>query len=426
MIDEKREKELLEFYKYHLYENILKFWLNRCIDYDHGGYYTGFSNTGEDLESTDKNGWKQGRFVWLLSKLAERSEMEASEKEINYLKLAKLGVDFIKENIILENGHCAYTVTEEGYPKEIEGYSGYDISTYSDCFVTIGFSKYAELTGEKDILSTALNLYDSIIRRIENGEFRTYPYSLPEGLRQHGVPMIALNMSQILSEALEKNKHPRTEEVKSNCSRFVEDIMENFVQDGLLLEVISKDNEFLDSILGSYVNPGHTIEDMWFIMHYAQNAENGDLLRKAIKLAENAFKLGWDDKYGGLFQFVDKRGGKPKGDTAGHCNSEMFKRLQKNWDKKLWWPHTEALYGFLLGYELTDDSSLAEIQQKVHNYTFDTFPNPNEEVGEWIQIRNRKGKPIQGEAGVEGKDPYHAPRSLLLAIELLEEKPATE
>ena len=40
------------FYQKHLYERVLPFWLQNGVDSDYGGYFTCFSNYGDELVST--------------------------------------------------------------------------------------------------------------------------------------------------------------------------------------------------------------------------------------------------------------------------------------------------------------------------------------------------------------------------------------
>ncbi|MGI9071817.1 MAG: AGE family epimerase/isomerase [Bryobacteraceae bacterium] len=39
----------------------------------------------------------------------------------------------------------------------------------------------------------------------------------------------------------------------------------------------------------------------------------------------------------------------------------------RNWDKKAWWPHTEALYALVLSYQLTGEQWCLEWYDKVPN-----------------------------------------------------------
>lgn len=54
-------------------------------------------------------------------------------------------------------------------------------------------------------------------------------------------------------------------------------------------------------------------------------------------------------------------------------------------------------------------------------YTFDTFPNPDTEVGEWIQIRDRQGRPQNKVVALPVKDPFHVMRALILIVDLLDQ-----
>ncbi len=417
MMEKRFREQSLQFYQDQLFNNIIRFWLNNAIDYEDGGYYVCFNITGDKLISTDKYVWTQGRFIWVLSKLAE-----LTGEHDKYLPLAKLGVDFLKENCFLKNGNCAFLLTKKGYKKEYIPGAGHDISFYVDCFVVIGFSKYAEITRDKEILELALNTYYSLCERVNTGNFMSEPYPIPKGYKAHGVPMIIFNAGQALVKALAAFKSGHIEEIKERMTYYVQDIMNNFVKDGYILEMIGEDNKAVDSILGSYINPGHSLEDMWFILHYAIEKNDQNLIKKAVNLSKKAFEIGWDNKYGGLLHYVGLRGGQPAGKIKGLEDDKMVEKLQNNWDNKLWWVHSESLYALLLGYKLTGDESLLNYYNQVYDYTFKTFPNPDKKLGEWIQIRDRQGEPVQKVVAIPIKDPFHISRNLILLIELLKEK----
>ncbi len=408
------QQDLLSFYRAHLHQVIMPFWMQRAIDDENGGYFTCFDNTGSELKSTDKYVWAQGRFVWVLSKLYE---MHPQDK--NYIEAARSGVNFLIDNAFLADGTCAFVLTKTGEPREKEPGAGYHRSFFADCFVVIGLSKYAAVTGDGRVMEEAAALYESIIDRIEAWNIKTDPYPIPEGYKAHGVPMISLNTGQELLGAFRRNNDPRAERVKEKNSGFVQEIMNDFVRGTYLLEMVGRDGQPKDTILGSYVNPGHTIEDMWFIMHHAMEENDKGLIEQAAMLSREALRRGWDETYGGLFQFIHKDGGPPWGGKNGIQDSAMVKTVENNWSNKLWWPHSEALYTLLLGHHLTGDSSLMQDYEKVFDYTFTTFPNPDKETGEWIQIRDRRGRPESKCVALPVKDPYHITRNLMLIIELL-------
>ncbi|HCG36575.1 MAG TPA: hypothetical protein DER23_09570, partial [Clostridiales bacterium] len=79
----------------------------------------------------------------------------------------------------------------------------------------------------------------------------------------------------------------------------------------------------------------------------------------------------------------------------------------------------EALHITLLCFVRSGDDSFLTWHDQVFEYTFSIFPNPDREVREWIQIRDRKGKPQNKVVALPVKDPYHIVRNIIFIIELL-------
>ena len=97
----------------------------------------------------------------------------------------------------------------------------------------------------------------------------------------------------------------------------------------------------------------------------------------------------------------------------------MERLIRETWSSKLWWPHSEALYASLLAYRVGGKGSDARWYERLHGYVFDTFPNPDASVGEWIQIRDRAGAPMDKVVALPVKDPFHIVRNVLAVLELL-------
>jgi N-acylglucosamine 2-epimerase len=135
---------------------------------------------------------------------------------------------------------------------------------------------------------------------------------------------------------------------------------------------------------------------------------------KIVKIVKKAYEIGWDEDKGGIFRYVDKNGGKPFGKIVGDRYEEL---VIDTWDTKLWWPHSEALYMTLRLYLETRDKDIKNLYLKTHDYSFDIFPNI--EIGEWIQIRDRDGKPMEKIVALPVKDPYHIMRNIILNIKIL-------
>lgn len=411
---------LLDFYTDHLKNVLLPFWL-KSVDWEDGGYFNCYDNTGAVLVSEDKYTWSQGRFVWMYAKLATSDSGIFSDAERrHFLKLAGHGASFLRKHCLLENGHCTFVMDKKGRPKVNQPGDPYDSSIFADCFVIAGLAHYASAAEDREALSFARSLYDSVTDRIARRDYHMAPYPTPEGYKSHNIPMILLNVTQELWEAAVSLKDEDTDRLAGMMRNCMEEICLFMDESGVLNEMIRSDNGRDDTLLGRYCNPGHVIEDMWFLIHAAQKLGLEDYVEKAVRTTKKMFELGWDEPYGGLLLFMDRLGGPPVGKAPAGLESEpMIKQIRENWDNKLWWVHSEALYTTLLCYYLTGNPEFLDDYRKVHDYTFSTFPNPDREVGEWIQIRKRNGEPIEKVVALPVKDPYHIIRNVIYIIELL-------
>jgi N-acylglucosamine 2-epimerase len=414
---------LLTFYKRHVKQVLLPFWLN-AVDHTYGGIYTCFNNSGDKLISKDKYSWSQGRFLWLWAKIAHMmSENKLEGDPQPYLEQLQRSVRFLEKNVLLENGNCAFLLSETGDIKESIPGEGFDTSIYADCFVVLGLAAYAGLTKDLDRFKTAIQLYENIRKRIETGNIRSEPYPIPKGYRAHGIPMIMLNTAQTLADAGEALNHEKSRALNQHSISYMQDIMKNFrLKDDRIVEMLPIDSGEEDTLLYRHVNPGHTIESMWFVMDTARKTGNETYVHQAMKVIEHAIRIGWDNDYGGLLRFVDENGGKPEGKIIDTPYEHL---IMDSWDTKLWWPHSEALYAALRSYFVSKDKKMWFLYEKIQTYVFSTFPNPDKTLGEWIQIRGREGNPVDKLVALPVKDPFHILRNMLLIIDLLEEQKTT-
>src|SRR5687768_10299378 len=199
-------EELLAFYRQHALNDLLPFWW-KAVDKQYGGIFTCFDNSGERLVSRKKYTWSQGRFVWLWSRIARMINASMLPGDATqYLAEAARTVAFLSEHVFLDNGNCAYVLSDTG--SHIEGEST-DSSIYADCFVVLGFSEYALVARDPSVLARAFQIYDRIRARLASGVFRTEPYPIPAGFRSHSITMMLLRISQILADAAHHLDHPR-------------------------------------------------------------------------------------------------------------------------------------------------------------------------------------------------------------------------
>lgn len=412
-------KEEFLFYKGCIENDLTPFW-NRYLDHKYGGVYTCISNDGKELINTDKYIWSQGRFLWVLAKWADLAKKGIlSGNSESYLDFAYKTYQFVKENAFLENGGCAYLVTENGKKKEAFPGKGYHISIYADGFVVSGLAEYARISGNREALEDSIKLFDYIERVIASGSIPAEPFPIPAGYVTHSVTMIMTNVSYVLAIALEEFKHPRAEEILGKSAAYAKEVLTRFCrEDFSIREFVHLKQAENDTLLERHTLPGHAMECMWFVIFVALKIQDKGMIEKASKIVAKNFELGWDEEFGGILRYVDKDKGKPRGEELG----EQYELLIKNtWDNKIWWTHSETLFSTLLCYFLTKDKKFLVSYKMIRDYAFKVFPNPDKSVGEWIQILDRQGRSEEKLVALPVKDPYHILRNFQLLAELLHE-----
>ena len=107
----KQAAEYAAFYRRHLPDNVVSFWVNSdLVDEKYGGYITSVDREGKSYNN-DKSGWFQGRCLWTFSALT-RSYGHRPEWD----KAAELGKRFLNEKCVDTDGRMFFTLTQDGQP----------------------------------------------------------------------------------------------------------------------------------------------------------------------------------------------------------------------------------------------------------------------------------------------------------------------
>lgn len=422
-------RDLAGFYRDHLERQVLPFWLRHGIDDEQGGFFTCFDNLGERLVSTDKYTWSQGRMLWLLARSVDMARRGLIDLDVDRCRVAlREGVRFVSEHLV--NGEpaaggtgaaCVYVADRGGTSKEPWPGSGYAVSIFADCFVALGLAEAARVNGDDRALDRAASLMVGIEARTRRGAAPTEPYPVPEAFSAWNVPMITLNAAQETARALEAAGDPRAGEARRQAREsggFLTARMR--AAPPVPPDLLPVDEAQRDTLLARHRTPGHVVEAGWFVLREACDGGGPAWVEPACRAITGALELGWDDDYGGLLRYVDVGGGQPRGRPT---DARYENLVRDTWDAKLWWPHAEALYATALGAARCPTPELAEElrawHERVRRYAFATFPHG--EGWEWVQNRDRAGKPIDAVVALPVKDPFHLARALLLLVELLQE-----
>jgi N-acylglucosamine 2-epimerase len=339
------------------------------------------------LVSKDKFLWSQARSAWTFSALYNRVE-----KRPEFLRAAENSVRFLLQHGRDAAGRWVYRTDREGHV--LEG----SISIYSDCFAVYALSEYVRATGERELVDIALDTYRSVQDRIEQPGFdATAPYPLPDGWKNHGVPMI---LTEVTNELIATTGDAAFE---SSLDLYVDRVMNKFLrpEHKVVLEFLDSSFNELPAPAGTFVMPGHAIESMWFMLHVARRRNDPELITRAAEAMKWHLEFGWDNEFGGLYLSRDLNGGTP---------------YLPHGEMKLWWPHTEALYGTLLAYTLTGDREFLDWFERIESWSWAHFPMPS--GGEWYQRLTRRGEPTTELVALPVKDPFHLPRAAILLLQL--------
>jgi N-acylglucosamine 2-epimerase len=381
-------KQLAQKYKTELLESVIPFWEKHSIDPQFGGYFTCLARDGSVFDS-DKFVWLQARQAWTFASLYNRVE-----KRNSWLEIARNGVEFLRNYGMDSKGYWYFSLDRKGRPL-VQPYN-----IFSDCFAAMAFGQYAQACDDTLTAKIALQTYEEILKREFNPKGiynKVVPDTRP--LKGFALPMILCNLTMEL-EGLLPN-----EIVEIQIKRCIHEVMEVFLDpEGLLIpEAVGSSGDRIDSFEGRLINPGHTIEAMWFIMEIGQRRNDTTLIQKAIDIMLFTLEFGWDKKYGGIFYFMDR---------LGHPTQQL------EWDQKLWWVHLEALVALAMGYELTRRQACWDWYRKVHDYTWRKFPDPT--YGEWFGYLNRKGEVLLSLKGGKWKGCFHVPRALYRCWQIFE------
>ena len=381
-------KQLAQQYKSELLDRVMPFWMEKSIDKEFGGYFTCLERDGEVFD-TDKFIWLQGREVWMLSTLYNKVE-----KRQEWLDAAIQGAEFLKKYGHDGNLNWYFALDREGNPL-VEPYN-----IFSYTFAVIAFGQLSIATGNQEYADIAKKTFDIVLSKVDNPKGR-WSKAAPgaRALKSFALPMILCNVALEIESLLDKDFLDKTIET---C---VHEVMDVFYRPelGLIVEHLGTNNEMVDCMDGRLLNPGHAIEAMWFIMDLGKRLGDQALIEKAVKIALAEVEYGWDEKYGGIFYFMDR------------LNRPM---QQLEWDQKLWWVHIETLITMIKGYELTGSEECLAWFERIHDYVWSHFMDP--EHPEWFGYLNRQGEVLLTLKGGKWKGCFHVPRGLMQVYQSLE------
>ena len=375
-------------YKEDLLGNILPFWLEHGLDKVNGGIYTCLTRTGELMDST-KSVWFQGRFAFTCC-----FAYNHVEKRQEYLDAARLTLDFIEQHCFDTDGRMYFEVAADGTPLRKRRY------IFSESFAAIAMAEYSKATGDHTYAEKALALFKDMRRFLATPGLLPPKYEPTVQTQGHSITMIMINVASCIRKVI------ADAELDRQIDESLHALKTCFIHPEFkaLLETVGPNGEFVDTLNGRVINPGHCIETAWFLFDVATERGDKELTRLALTVLDWSWEWGWDKEYGGIINFRD-------------CKN--FPPQDYSQDMKFWWPQTEAIIANLYAFKLTGEEKYLKRHKQVSDWTYAHFPDA--EYGEWYGYLHRDGSVAQTAKGNIFKGPFHIPRMMTKAYMLCQD-----
>ena len=408
-----------------LQNNILRFWLDKMQDQEHGGFYGRIDGSGVLHPEAEKGAILNARILWSFS--AAYRVLGNQE----YLDAATRAKDYIIEHFIdKEYGGVYWSLDYKGEPLDTKK------QFYAIGFAIYGLTEYARATGDREALEYALALYDCIEEHAFDREYNGY---IEACTREWG-PIADMRLSELdANYPKSQNTHLHIIEPYTNLLRCLKELRAqescNYVPVlgsvlpvgvtvpvELLARVECSVRNLIEIFTDYILNPETHHLDLFFEMDWTRGAGRlesyGHDIECSWLMHEAALVLGDQkvlDKVEKIIVQVAKaseKGLRPDGSMiheanldTGHVDDDLH-----------WWVQAENVVGWYDIYQYYGDEDALKKAVRCWQYIKENLVDTIN--GEWFWSRHPDGtlNTVDDKAGF-WKCPYHNSRMCLEIIE---------
>ena len=408
-----------------LQDNILRFWLDKMQDQEHGGFYGRIDGSGVLHPEAEKGAILNARILWSFS--AAYRVLGNQE----YLDAATRAKDYIIEHFIdKEYGGVYWSLDYKGEPLDTKK------QFYAIGFAIYGLTEYARATGDREALEYALDLYDCIEEHAFDREHNGY---IEACTREWG-EIADMRLSELdANYPKSQNTHLHIIEPYTNLLRCLKELRAqescNYVPVlgsvlpvgvtvpvELLARVEGSVRNLIDIFTDYILNPETHHLDLFFEMDWTRGAGRlesyGHDIECSWLMHEAALVLGDQkvlDKVEKIIVQVAKaseKGLRPDGSMiheanldTGHVDDDLH-----------WWVQAENVVGWYDIYQYYGDEDALKKAVRCWQYIKENLVDTIN--GEWFWSRHPDGtlNTVDDKAGF-WKCPYHNSRMCLEIIE---------
>ena len=405
--------------------NILRFWQDRMVDREHGGFY-GRIDANEVLhKDAEKGAILNARILWSFS--AAYRVLKKPE----YLQMATRAKDYIIDHFIdPEYGGVYWSVDYKGQPLDTKK------QFYAIGFAIYGFSEYARATGDREALDYALQLYQCIEDHALDREYNGYI----EATTRDWQPIADMRLSELdANYPKSQNTHLHIIEPYANLLRCLMEFQDSASCDYVpvlgsvlpmgvsvpketLISVEASLRNLIDIFTNKILNPVTHHLDLFFDMDWTRRAgrlesyghdiECSWLMHEAALVLGDPYVLEKVEPIVRMVAQASEKGLRPDGSMiheanldTGHVDDDLH-----------WWVQAENVVGWYNIYQHFHDEDA--LQKALHGWQYIKEQLIDREHGEWHWSRHADGtlNTVDDKAGF-WKCPYHNSRMCLEIIE---------
>ena len=264
-------------YQGDLVEDILPFWLKHGLDRVNGGIYTCVDRDGSLIDTT-KSVWFQGRFAFICA-----FAYNNISRNPEWLEASASTIRFIEMHCVDSDGRMFFEVTAEGMPLRKRRY------VFSETFAAIAMAEYAIASGDRSYALKALELFKRIRHFMTTPGYMPAKYTDNLKTEGHSLIIILINTTSRIREAIDDPI--LTEQIDFSLVELRNKFMHPEFK--ALLETVGPNGEFINSMAGRLINPGHCIETAWFVLEEAKHRGwDPELTRMGLTILDWSWEWG--------------------------------------------------------------------------------------------------------------------------------------
>jgi len=284
-IGTKKLEQLMEQYRFDLFDDFLEFYDRYVIDHELGGFMCNVAHNGT-LTTEEKGTWYLGRGSWCYSFLYNNIA-----KEQKYLDVASKAIRMIKRHKPDGDNYWPSSLSKKGSVLNPKG------GLPGDCYIAEGLAEYSKATGDPNSMKLAKDTMRKCWKHYMSPEFQdgSSPYPGAKNLwywmlfMWFGTNMLPLEPD----DELEERTAICVDAIMNHHVNPKFDLMNNIINHDLTTSNDPKYSELAGC--------GHATEALWMVMYEALRLKDKTLFERASESFRRHVEVSWDDVYGGVF-----------------------------------------------------------------------------------------------------------------------------